>query len=66
MLKSAGRHKVRISICLTAKADGTKLKPLVIFGGAKRECKELNTEFRNKLGLLGGACGAALTRRRTQ
>jgi len=48
MLKSTGHEKVRISVCLTAKADGSKLKPFIVFGGAKRECKELNTEFKNK------------------
>ena len=48
ILKSTSHEKVRISVCLTAKADGTKLKPFIVFGGAKRECKELNTEFRNK------------------
>ena len=30
-LKSTGNEKVKVSVCLTAKADGTKLKPFVVF-----------------------------------
>ena len=33
-------------MCLSAKADGTKLKPMIVFGGAKRESKALNEEFK--------------------
>ena len=36
-LKSTGHEKSRVSVCLAAKADGTKLKPLVVFKQAKRE-----------------------------
>ena len=45
-LKTMGNEKVRVSVCLTAKADGTKLKPFIVFGGAKRESKALNDEFK--------------------
>ena len=45
-LKTTGNEKVRVSVCLTAKADGTKLKPFIVFGGAKRESKALNDEFK--------------------
>ena len=48
MLKSSGHEKIRISLCLTAKADGTKSKPFIVFGSAKIECKEVNSEFRSK------------------
>ena len=47
-LKTTGHEKVRVSVCLTAKADGTRLKPFIVFGGAKRECKTLNDEFKTK------------------
>ena len=35
-----------VSVCLTAKADGTKLKPLIVFRAAKRESKTLDDEFK--------------------
>ena len=38
----------KVSICLTTKADGTKLKPFIVFLVAKREPKQLNEEFKNK------------------
>ena len=37
-----------MSVCLTAKADGTKLKPFIVFQGVKREATELNEEFQNR------------------
>ena len=36
-----------MSVCLSAKADGTKLKPMTVFDGAKRKSKALNEEFRS-------------------
>ena len=45
-LKTTGNKKVRVSVCLTTKADGTKLKPFIVFGDAKRESKALNDEFK--------------------
>ena len=36
-LKMTSHEKARVSVCLAAKADGTKLKPMVVFKGAKRE-----------------------------
>ena len=47
-LKTTGHEKVRVSVCLTAKWDGNKLKPFIVFCGAKRECKSLNDEFKHK------------------
>ena len=47
-LKTTGHEKSKVSVCLTAKADGTKLKPFIVFPGAKRETKQLNEEFKNK------------------
>ena len=46
--KSTGNEKVKVSVCLTAKADGTKLKPFIVFQGAKREATALNEEFKNQ------------------
>jgi hypothetical protein len=39
-IKSTGNEKARITVCLAAKADGTKLPPFLIFKG-KRPDKEL-------------------------
>ena len=47
-LKTTGHEKSKVSVCLTAKADGTKLKPFIVFPGAKKETKQLNEEFKNK------------------
>lgn len=47
-MKTTGHEKVRISVCLAAKADGTKLKPMIVFGGAKREVKKLSEEFKGR------------------
>ena len=33
---------------MSAKADGTKLKLMIVFGGAKRESKALNKEFNSR------------------
>ena len=46
-LKSAGNEKVKVRVCLTAKADGTKLKPFIVFQGTKHEATALNKEFKN-------------------
>ena len=35
-MKTTGHEKTKVSVCLTAKADGTKLKPFIVFPGAKR------------------------------
>lgn len=47
-LKTTGHEKPRVSVCLAAKADGTKLKPMVVFKGAKRESAALNEEFKRR------------------
>ena len=48
LLKSTGNEKVKVSGCLTVKADGTKLKPFIVFQGAKREATAVNEEFKNR------------------
>ena len=35
-MKTTGHEKTKVSVCLTPKADGTKLKPFIVFPGAKR------------------------------
>ena len=35
-------------MCLVAKGNGTKLKPFIVFAGAKRERKALNNDFKTK------------------
>ena len=47
-LKTTGHEKFMVSICLAAKADGTKLKPLVVFRAAKRESNSLDEEFESR------------------
>ena len=56
-LKTTGLEKVRVSVCLSAKADGTKLKPMIVFGGAKRELKALNEEFRSRCVIVSSING---------
>jgi len=36
-LKSTGHKKARVLVCLVAKADGSKLKSMVVIKGAKRK-----------------------------
>ena len=47
-MKSTGHEKVRVSVCLAAKLDGTKLKPFIVFGAAKRESKSLHDEYKRQ------------------
>lgn len=47
-LKTTGQEKSRVSVVLAAKAEGTKLKPMVVFKGAKREVAALNQEFKGR------------------
>ena len=47
-LKTTGHEKSKITVCLTATADGRKNKPFIVFKGAKREVKKLNEEFKSR------------------
>ena len=47
-MKTTGHEKSRVSVCVAAKADGTKLQPMIVFKGAKREVETLNKEFRGR------------------
>ena len=44
-LKNTGHEKVKISICLSARADGTKLKHFIVLRAAKRASEALIKEF---------------------
>ena len=46
--KLTANEKVKVSVCLTSKAERTKLKPYIVFQDAKREAKALNEEFKNR------------------
>ena len=46
-----------VLVCLAAKGDGTKLKPFIVFPGAKRESKALNDEFKTKCVLASSING---------
>ena len=56
-MKTSGHEKTKVSVCLTAKADGTKLKPFIVFTGAKRETKLFNEEFKRKCVVASSANG---------
>ena len=55
--KTSGHEKVRITVNLTAKADGIKLKPFIVFSAAKRESKALHDEFKSKRSIASTANG---------
>ena len=41
-IKTAGHKKIRVSVCLAVKGDGTKMKPFIVLAAAKRESKALH------------------------
>ena len=47
-IKTTGHEKEKVTVCLAAKADGTKLKPFNVFTDGKRECATLNEQFLDK------------------
>ena len=47
-MKSTGHEKVRVSVCLAANLDGTKLKSFIVFGAATREWKSLHNEYKRR------------------
>ena len=56
-MKSTGHDKVRVSVGLTGKADGTRLKSFIVFKGAKRESKALHDEFHRQCSVASSANG---------
>ena len=49
-LKLTGNEQKRISVCLTAKPDWTKMKAFLIFQGTKRVPAALNENLRRRPG----------------
>ena len=47
-LKTTRHEKSRVSVSLAAKAGGTKLKPMIVFKGAKRKVAALHREFKSQ------------------
>ena len=47
-MKTTGPKKSHVFVCLAATADGTKLKPMIVFKGAFRETKILSQEFKGQ------------------
>ena len=47
-MKTTGHKKCCVTAGLAAKSDGTKLKPIIVFKGAKREVEQLQKEYKNK------------------
>ena len=46
-LKLTGSEKSRVFVRLAAKADGTKLLPIIVFKNAKRDVNAIHKEFKN-------------------
>ena len=44
---TSANEKRRFSVCLAAKADGPKSKPMILFKGGKQEVNSLNEEYKN-------------------
>ena len=47
-MKTTGLKKSRVFLCLAARADGTKLKPMIVSKGAFRGTKILLQEFKGQ------------------
>ena len=45
-MKTTGHEKSKVTVCLTASADGSKKKPFFVFKGGKREVKRLHEEYK--------------------
>lgn len=56
-MKTTGHEKSKITVCLTATADGTKKKPFFVSRGAKRDVKRLNEEYKGKCIVASSASG---------
>ena len=56
-LKTTGHEKVKVSVCLAAKGEFTKLKPFVVFARAKRESKVLHEEYKRQCSVASSTNG---------
>ena len=54
-MKTTGHDKVHVSVCLAGKVDGTRLKPFIVYKGAKRESESLHDEFNRKCSVASSA-----------
>ena len=54
-MKSTGHDKVRMTVCLVGKADGSKCKPIIVSKGGKRESKALHEEFKRTCSVTSSA-----------
>jgi len=43
-VRSTGHEKDRVTDCLSAKANGQKLQPFIVFKGGKRDVKRMNQD----------------------
>lgn len=50
-MKSSGNEKYQVSVCLIAKADGTDLKPFIVFKDAKHDLISLKDENKTRCGI---------------
>ena len=55
--KLNGHDKVRVSVSLTGKADGARLKLFIVFKGATQENKALHNEFHRQYSVASSANG---------
>ena len=46
-----------MSVCLAARGDGTKLKPFIVFAGAKRESTALHEEYKRQCSVASSTNG---------
>ena len=47
-MKSTGHEKANVSVCLSARADGTKLKPMIVFKDAKQDVNAIHKKMKGK------------------
>ena len=55
--KLNGHDKVRVSVCLTGKADGARLKLFIVFKGTTQENKTLHNEFQTQCSVASSSNG---------
>ena len=61
-MKTTACHEIsRVSVCFAARADGTKLKLMVVFKDAKRETSAMKKEFRRRHAVVGSWKNACMT-----
>ena len=56
-MKSTGHEKCRVTVGLSAKGDGTKLKPIIVFKDAKKAVQALQKEYKSKCVVASSANG---------